>query len=252
VSAAPKPPAVSWDYLWRGDEKAAIERARSGDARAQRVATALLVFSEALERGTITCLACEAPLRLEGESADLGALAIGHSHETNPPQPFPLPYCAACVPDQETLTRLAEDFWHERFLDFATRREVSFEDFNQTPIVDGGERTLHSVQIGTAATLSRGLAVQTAVALCNIAKRAPKGQILIYMPGYESDPRELWDIKEVRTYIGWLLKALKVRGHDFDSLNFVPPSRTILNACAGLYRKAGVEQLTGRQMFTRP
>lgn len=64
---------------------------------------------------------------------------------------------------------------------------------------------------GVRGELSQDYAEQRGKAFAALLARSKGGRIVLTIPGYDDDPRELWDIEEVRNYVQQFAIAAGIR-----------------------------------------
>lgn len=73
------------------------------------------------------------------------------------------------------------------------------------------------------------------------------GLIHLALDGYDDDPRELWEITEVRDYVKRLIYGL-----DLEVMSRLDPmSRILGSVCTGMLRPIGKDPVTGNTRFER-
>jgi len=71
------------------------------------------------------------------------------------------------------------------------------------------------------------------------------GDIHLALDGFDADPRELWEIPEVRDYIRRL-----IYGMDLEVMSRLDPlSRILGSVCCGMLRPVGKDPVTGNTRF---
>jgi hypothetical protein len=83
--------------------------------------------------------------------------------------------------------------------------EVGYDESGIGPITPGtpGEQYLIQFAIGARGEITKSYARAAAKAFVEIRQRCPDGLIYPHFLGYDSDPRELWQLPEVRRYARW-------------------------------------------------
>jgi hypothetical protein len=81
---------------------------------------------------------------------------------------------------------------------------VAFDDPDRSKWPTGdGERVFANVIVGTRDNLTKAAARHCAAMWREAAQRYPKAIFVLNIPGYDDDPRELWEFPEVRRYVRW-------------------------------------------------
>jgi len=75
-------------------------------------------------------------------------------------------------------------------------------DPDDATIPRDGNRTAFTITIGMRGELNHAKAKKSARVWQRMAERYHKGIFYLQIAGYDDDPRELWEIKETRKYIG--------------------------------------------------
>ena len=85
-------------------------------------------------------------------------------------------------------------------------------------------------EIGGRGDLTPEKLAIAAAGISNAAKNYPTPKIMLSIGGYDQDPRDLWEIPEVRAYVRGFVLALD--GRVFARLEYV--TRVMLAACCGV------------------
>src|SRR5215468_5922451 len=70
-----------------------------------------------------------------------------------------------------------------------------------------GEGMVIPVCIGMRGHLSKGEARQAARMWREVVARYPKAAVYLHLPGYNQDPREIWEIVDAARYVRWFARA---------------------------------------------
>jgi hypothetical protein len=73
-----------------------------------------------------------------------------------------------------------------------------------------GERVMISFHIGSRGELDWFAAKEYAESWKVFRVRHPKSPVTIFFLGFDTDPREIWDIPECRQYLRWFAKAADI------------------------------------------
>jgi len=94
---------------------------------------------------------------------------------------------------------------------------ATFIELNQT---EATNRTLITIVIGTRDQLTKREADSAGKAFRTLRSRHPYSRILLCIPGYDQDPRELWDFPEVCKYVRRFSRAAGL--NDWRAASEVP------------------------------
>jgi hypothetical protein len=233
--------SVSLDHVWRGHNLEQVEqRAQAGDTRA---AMAMQAIGQALqsldEPGGAPCSNCKSRM---GREEDVVAISVAHFHG-DAPMALAIPFCAQCATSEMRVSELAKlaladlgigepprpaktEDPHEaskaadRDLDAMIRdlQNLRAQRNLPGPVVlrrfDNGrfddsawwpERDAQGIAfaIGLRGELGKAEARNAAKAWREVTNRYPKGVFILNIPGYDDDPRELWEFPDVCRFVRW-------------------------------------------------
>jgi hypothetical protein len=101
--------------------------------------------------------------------------------------------------------------------------------------------------VGGRNDLSDSTLAETLRHLNGTVRTSTTGPVHLGVDGYDDDPRELWEIPEVRDYIRRLILGL-----DLEVKSRLDPlSRILGSVCCGMLRPIGKDPVTGNTRFER-
>jgi hypothetical protein len=110
------------------------------------------------------------------------------------------------------------------------------------------EVDLVGIEIGIAGELTLGACAEAVMAFVMARKEYPDAEFNLMVGGYDDDPREVWDIPEVKRYFRLFMgSAMKVIG-DGDtmfSLRLDDATMGVVAMCLDIGRIVGRDPVTG-------
>jgi hypothetical protein len=108
--------------------------------------------------------------------------------------------------DNPELARRAADKDRADLFDFCRERGMpsswlEYRDSGQLDVQNITPKTMFNLEIGQRGNHTRRVAEAAAKAFRQVATKAGPGKILIHLVGYDSDPREVWEVEEAAEYV---------------------------------------------------
>jgi hypothetical protein len=237
---------TSIDHFWPGGELKAKRLAASGDVRRTRALAGWKnVFDEFAKEGHQTCSECMTRIVT---TDDIAAVSVFQTHLPvidGKPLIVGMPFCKRCLPayDVAKLGVLARSALHKvpGMEDTAFIRRQNFVPVKGMPVpmdavtvedfLASGEvtdsQTLGNFVIGSRGRLTQDDAAESAKQLARLfAELSPTTPVYLCIQGYDHDPRELHEIPETRTFLGWFATEFDKAG--LDPSRVLQQSREIL------------------------
>jgi hypothetical protein len=124
----------------------------------------------------------------------------------------------------------------ERLMQTTISRGAKWVEYGTAlPAVKDGEPVFVHFTLGGRHDLSIGAARRAAAEWQRITKHVPNGVFYLSLPGYDDDPRNLWEFTEVRRYIRRWAKYAGIRHPDDITVEVVDqhgqPNIALLTIC---------------------
>jgi hypothetical protein len=145
--------------------------------------------------------------------------------------------------DNPELAQAAADKDRANLLGFFEKMGVpntycEYDESGQVDLQSIDRKTLFNLEIGQRGNHSRIVAEAAAKAFRKVAPKAGPGMILLFIPGYDDDPRELWDIPDVAAYIR-LWASLAITSE--NDLYLLHPQMVPMLAACGCFGPEGTQ-----------
>ena len=155
-------------------------------------------------------------------------------------------FCLACTADPERVRQAAREH-AAKFARMINQAEVAaFDEIATLDVAREGADALLCLEIGDRAHLTQSRARETARALAEAIIKVPQALFSIVVRGFAEDPRELWEIPEVKRYIGQFADALAAHGAHTSDVRLTANSKAILNISLGLWHVQSYDRQTGK------